>query len=303
MKIAKNLNRLGTEAVYNIFAETKKLAKQGKKIIDLSLGQSDFKSPNHVVEATIQALKDGHHGYTLPNGIIECRESVSRKIKNLYKANIDPERIVIMPGGKPTMNFAISFFGEPGGEIIYPDPGFPIYESMIKYTGAKPVPYDLTNKEDFSIDVDNILSLINEKTRLLIINNPHNPSGSLTEKIVIDKLAKGLMNFPDVVILCDEIYDRLIFDKKEIPTFFNYPDLYDRLIVLNGWSKTYAMTGWRLGWGVWPENLIEHVFKFCVNNHSCVNTSAQYGAIAAIDGPEDHLNDMVKELPKEENLW
>ena len=302
MKIAKNVSRLGTEAVYNIFAKTKKLEKQGKKIIDLSLGQSDFKSPNHVVEATIQALKDGHHGYTLPNGIIECRESVSRKIKNLYKANIDPERIVIMPGGKPTMNFAISFFGEPGGEIIYPDPGFPIYESMIKYTGAKPVPYDLTNKEDFSIDVDNILSLINEKTRLLIINNPHNPSGSLTERIVIDKLAKGLMNFPDVVILCDEIYDRLIFDKKEIPTFFNYPDLYDRLIVLNGWSKTYAMTGWRLGWGVWPEKLVEHVFKFCVNNHSCVNTSAQYGAIAAIDGPEDHLNAMVKEFTARRKL-
>ncbi len=296
MKIAKNLNRLGTEAVYNIFAETKKLSKQGKKIIDLSLGQSDFRSPNHVVEATIQALKDGHHGYTLPNGMIECRESVSRKIKNLYKANINPERIVIMPGGKPTMNFAISFFGEPGGEIIYPDPGFPIYESMIKYTGAKPIPYNLTNKEDFSIDVDNILSLINEKTRLLIINNPHNPSGSLTEKIVIDKLAKGLMNFPDVVILCDEIYDRLIFDKKEIPTFFNYPDLYDRLIVLNGWSKTYAMTGWRVGWGVWPENLIEHVFKFCVNNHSCVNTPSQYGAIAALDGPEDHLNNMMEEF-------
>jgi len=242
MKIAKSLNRLGTEAVYDIFAETQKLAKQGKKIIDLSLGQSDFKSPNHVVEAAIQALKDGHHGYTLPNGMIECREAVSRKIKNLYKANINPERIVIMPGGKPTMNFAISFFGEPGGEIMYPDPGFPIYESMIKYTGAKTIPYNLTNKKDFSIDIDSILSLINEKTRLLIINNPHNPSGSLTEKRVIDKLAKGLMNFPHLVILCDEIYDRLIFDKKEIPTFFNYPDIFDRLIVLNGWSKTYAMT-------------------------------------------------------------
>ena len=296
MKIAKSLNRLGTEAVYNIFAETQKLAKQGKKIIDLSLGQSDFKSPSHVVEATIQALKDGHHGYTLPNGTIECREAVSRKIKNLYKANINSERIVIMPGGKPTMNFAISFFGEPGGEIIYPDPGFPIYESMIKYTGAKAIPYNLTSKGDFSIGIDSILNLINEKTRLLIINNPHNPSGSLTEKRVIDKLAMGLMNFPDVVILCDEIYDRLIFDKKEIPTFFNYPDLFDRLIVLNGWSKTYAMTGWRLGWGVWPEQLIEHVFKFCVNNHSCVNTAAQYGAIAALDGPEDHLDDMMKEF-------
>jgi len=302
MKIAKSLNRLGTEAVYDIFAETKKLIEQGKKIIDLSLGQSDFKSPNHVVEAAIQALKDGHHGYTLPNGIIECREAVSRKIKSLYKADISSERIVIMPGGKPTMSFAISFFGEPGGEIIYPDPGFPIYESMIKYTGAKATPYNLTIKKDFSIDIDSILSLINENTRLLIINNPHNPTGSLTDKSVIDKLAKGLANFPHVVILCDEIYDRLIFGKKEIPTFFNYPNLYNRLIVLNGWSKTYAMTGWRLGWGVWPEKLVEHVFKFCVNNHSCVNTPAQYGAIAAIDGPEDHLNDMVKEFTTRRKL-
>ena len=296
MKIAKSVNRLGTEAVYNIFAKTKKLAKQGKEIIDLSLGQSDFKSPPHVVDAAIKALKDGHHGYTLPNGIIECREAVSRKIKRLYNAKINPERIVIMPGGKPTMHYAISFFGEPGAEIIYPDPGFPIYESMINYTGATAVPYNLNEKKDFSIDSDKVLSLINEKTRLIILNNPHNPTGSFTEKKIIDKLVEGLMNFPDVAILSDEIYDRLIFDKKEIPTMLNYPKFYDRLIVLNGWSKTYAMTGWRLGWGVWPKQLIEHVFKFCVNSHSCVNTAAQYGAIAALDGPEDHLNDMMSEF-------
>ncbi len=296
MKIAKSVNKLGTEAVYNIFARTKKLIEQGKEIIDLSLGQSDFKSPKHAVDAAIKALKDGHHGYTLPNGIIECRESVSRKIKSLYKANIDPERIIIMPGGKPTMHYAISFFGEAGSEIIYPDPGFPIYESMINFTGAKAIPVDMTENQDFSINPDKILSLINEKTRLLILNNPHNPTGGFTQKNIIDRLAKGLKNFPHVAILCDEIYDRLIFDNKEIPTFFNYPDLYDRLIVLNGWSKTYAMTGWRLGWGVWPESLIEHVFKFCVNNHSCVNTAAQYGAIAALDGPEDHLKEMMNEF-------
>ena len=296
MKIAKSVNRLGTELVYNIFVETKKLEKQGKKIIDLSLGQSDFKSPKHAVDATIQALREGHHGYTLPNGIIECREAVSQKIKSLYNAKINPERIVIMPGGKPTMHYAISFFGEPGAEIIYPDPGFPIYESMINYTGATAVPYNLNEKKDFSIDSDKVLSLINEKTRLIILNNPHNPTGSFTEKKVIDKLVEGLMNFPDVTILSDEIYDRLIFDKKEIPTMLNYPKFYDRLIVLNGWSKTYAMTGWRLGWGVWPKQLIEHVFKFCVNSHSCVNTAAQYGAIAALDGPEDHLNDMMSEF-------
>ena len=302
MKIAKSVNRLGTEAVYNIFAKTKKLIKEGKEVIDLSLGQSDFKSPQHAVDAAIKALKDGHHGYTLPNGIIECREAVSKKIKSLYKANIDPERIIIMPGGKPTMNYAISFFGESGAEIIYPDPGFPIYESMINFTGAKAIPYDMTKNKDFSINPDTILSLINEKTRLLILNNPHNPTGGFTEKHVIDKLANGLKKFPDLAILSDEVYDRLIFDEKEIPTLLNYPDLYDRLIVLNGWSKTYAMTGWRLGWSVWPEKLIEHVFKFCVNSHSCVNTPAQYGAIAALNGPENHLNDMMKEFNSRRKL-
>ncbi len=302
MKIAKAVNRLGTEAVYNIFAKTKQLAKEGKPIIDLSLGQSDFKSPEHAVDAAIKALKDGHHGYTLPNGIIECREAVSRKIQSLYGATIDPERIVIMPGGKPTMHYAISFFGEVDAEIIYPDPGFPIYESMINFTGAKAVPYNMTDNKDFTMNPDKILSLINEKTRLLILNNPHNPTGGFTEKKVIDKLARGLKNFPNLVILSDEVYDRLIFDKKEIPTLLNYPDLYERLIVLNGWSKTYAMTGWRLGWGVWPEKLVEHVFKFCVNSHSCVNTPAQYGAIAALEGPEDHLNNMMKEFNKRRKL-
>ena len=303
MKIAKRVNRLGTEAVYNIFAKTKNLTKQGKEIIDLSLGQSDFKSPQHAVDAAIKALKDGHHGYTLPNGIIECREAVSRKINNLYRANVDPERIIIMPGGKPTMHYAISFFGEADAEIIYPDPGFPIYESMINFTGAKAIPYNMTENKDFLLNPDKVLSLVNEKTRLLILNNPHNPTGGFTEKKIIDKLANGLKKFPDLAILSDEVYDRLIFDDKEIPTLLNYPDLYDRLIILNGWSKTYAMTGWRLGWSVWPQKLIEHVFKFCVNSHSCVNTPAQYGAIAALDGPEDHLNNMLEQFTYRRKLF
>jgi len=207
-----------------------------------------------------------------------------------------------MPGGKPTMHYAISFFGEPGVEIIYPDPGFPIYQSMINYTGAKAVSYNLTNNKGFKIDANKILSLINEKTRLLILNNPHNPTGSFTEKSEIDKLAKGLQNFPNVAILSDEIYGRLIFKNKEFPTLFNYPDLYDRLIVLDGWSKTYAMTGWRLGWGVWPEKLVDHLFKFCVNNHSCVNAAIQYGAISALDGPEDSIHSMVKKFISRKNL-
>lgn len=302
MKIAKSVNRLGTETAFKILAEAKKLEKEGKKIIHLSLGQPDFKTPSHIVNATIKALKEGHHGYVLPNGIIECREAVSRKIKNLYNANIDPGRIIIMPGGKPTMYYAITLFGEPGAEIIYPDPGFPIYKSMIDYTGAKAVPFNLTENNNFSLNVEKILSLINNKTSLLILNNPNNPTGNFTERKKIDQLAEGLKKFPDVTILSDEIYSRQIFDGKEMPTFFNYPDLYSRLIVLDGWSKTYCMTGWRLGWSVWPEQLIKHVVKFCVNNHSCVNAAIQYGGIAALDGPEDELNNMIKTFDSRRKL-
>ena len=302
MKLAKNIERLGTETAFKVLAEVKKLESGGKKIINLSLGQPDFKSPEHVVEATKKALDEGHHGYVLPNGTIECRQAVTRKIKKLYNADIDPERVIIMPGGKPTMYYAITLFGEPGAEIIYPDPGFPIYESMINYTGAKAVPINMLENKDFSINPEKVLSLINENTRLLILTNPNNPTGAFTEKDKIDKLAEGLKKFPNVAILSDEIYSRQIFDEKEMPTFLNYPDLYNRLIVLDGWSKAYSMTGWRLGWSVWPENLVEHVIKFCVNNHSCVNAAIQYGAIAALDGPDDSINLMMEKFSKRRKL-
>ncbi len=302
MKLAENLERLGTETAFKILAEAKQLETQGKKIIHLSIGQPDFKSPKHVVDATKKALDEGHHGYVLPNGIIECRQAVTRKIKKLYNADIDPERVIIMPGGKPTMYYAITLFGEPGAEIIYPDPGFPIYESMINYTGAKAVPINMLENKDFSINPKKILSLINENTRLLIINNPNNPTGAFTEKNKIDQLAEGLKKFPNVAILSDEIYSRQIYDKKKMPTFFDYPYLYDRLIVLDGWSKAYSMTGWRLGWAVWPEKLVEHVVKFCVNNHSCVNAAIQYGAISALDGPDDSINFMMEKFTKRRKL-
>ena len=207
-----------------------------------------------------------------------------------------------MPGGKPTMYYAITLFGEPGAEIIYPDPGFPIYESMINYTGAKAVPINMLENKDFSINPEKILSLINNNTRLIILNNPNNPTGAFTEKKQIDKLAEGLKKFPNVAILSDEIYSRQIYDEKSMPTFFNYPDLYDRLIILDGWSKAYSMTGWRLGWAVWPEKLVEHVNKFCVNNHSCVNAAIQFGGIAALDGPDDSINFMMEKFTKRRKL-
>ena len=296
MKLAKNLERLGTETAFTVLAKAKKLEATGKPIIYLGLGQPDFKTPKHIVEAAKKALDEGHHGYVLSNGILECRQAVTRKIKKLYNKDIDPERVLIMPGGKPTMYYAISCFGEPGAEIIHPTPAFPIYESMINYTGSTAVPYDLTEDKDLKFNAEKILSLITDKTRLLILINPNNPTGSFVEKSEIDKLADGLTKHPHVTILSDEIYSRQIFDKKEMPTFFNYPKLQNRLIVLDGWSKAYAMTGWRMGWSVWPENLVPHVNKLLINSVSCVNAPSQFAGIAALDGPDDSIHAMMAEF-------
>ena len=232
IKLSRALDRLGTESAFKILAEAKNLEAQGKSMIHLSLGQPDFKTPQHVVDAAKKALDDGHHGYVMSNGILECRQAVTRKIKKLYNTDIDPERILIMPGGKPTMYYAISCFGEPGVEIIHPTPAFPIYESMINYTGSKAVPYNLLEDKDLKFDPEKILSLITDKTRLLVLINPNNPTGSFVEKSAVDYLADGLKKHPHVTILSDEIYSRQIFDGKEMPTFFNYPELRERLLSL-----------------------------------------------------------------------
>ena len=302
MKLAASLDRLGTESAFSVLAEAKKLEAAGNPMIHLGLGQPDFKTPKHVVEAAKKALDDGHHGYVLSNGILECRQAVTRWIKKRYNAEVDPERITIMPGGKPTMHYAIQCFGEPGAEIIHPTPAFPIYESMINYTGSTAVPYDLSEDKDLKFSADKILSLITDKTRLLILINPNNPTGSFVEKSEIDKLAEGLKKHPHVTILSDEIYSRQIFDGKEMPTFFNYPELRDRLIVLEGWSKAYSMTGWRLGWSFWPEQLVGHINKLLINSVSCVNAAAQFAGIAALDGPDDSIHQMMEKFTQRRKL-
>ncbi len=302
MKIADNFSRLGTENAFVILAKAKKLESEGKEIINLGIGQPDFLTPKHIVEAGKKALDDGHHGYTPANGTKELRDGVSRHIKRMYGADIDSNRVFIAPGGKPSMYFAIMMFGQPGTEIIYPEPGFPIYESVINYTGAKAVPMYLSEKKNFSFNADDVLSLINDKTRLLIINNPQNPTGGLIEKNEIDKLVTGLKKFPEVAILSDEIYSRQIYDGKSMPSFFYYPELYDRLIVMDGWSKTYAMTGWRLGWSVWPESLIDKVTRMAINSYSCVSAANQVAALAALEGPHEFLTDMMEKFGKRREL-
>ena len=302
MRIADNYFKLGTENAFIILAKAKKLESDGKKIINLGIGQPDFLTPKHIVESAKKALDEGHHGYTPANGTSELREGVSRHIKKMYGAKVASDKVFIAPGGKPSIFFAIMMFGQPGTEIIYPEPGFPIYESVINYSGAKAIPMYLSEKKNFSFNAEEVLNLINEKTRLLIVNNPQNPTGGLIEKLEIDKLVDGLKKFPNVAIFSDEIYSRQIYDGKSMPSFFYYPELYNRLIVMDGWSKTYAMTGWRLGWSVWPESLIEKVTKMAINSYSCVSSANQVAALAALEGPHDFLDDMMKKFDKRRNL-
>lgn len=302
MKLADSLFKLGTENAFIVLAKAKELEAQGREIINLGIGQPDFRTPKHIIDAAKKALDDGFHGYTPANGLLELRQGVSRHIKKMYGANVDASRVVIMPGGKPTMFFAMLMFGQPGTEIIYPEPGFPIYESMINYSGAKAVPLYLSEKNNFSFKAEEVLKLINDKTRLIIINNPQNPTGGLIEREQIDKLVVGLKKFPEVAILSDEIYSRQIYDNKKMPSFFNYPELFDRLIVLDGWSKTYAMTGWRLGWSVWPEKIIEDINRLCVNDHSCPCASTQIAGLAALDGPHDFLDEMMSQFNSRRKL-
>ena len=302
MEVSKRIFNLETETAFAVLAKANKLQKEGKDIVNLGIGQPDFPTPNNIVEAAIKALKDGHHGYTPSNGIIELREAVSKYIYNNYSKNISPENILITPGGKPVIFFACLMFGEKNSEIIYPDPGFPIYRSMIKYSGAKPVPLVLKEKNNFEINIEELSSKINKKTKLIIINNPHNPTGSFMNKSKIKNLVSTLEKFPHVAVLSDEIYSRIIFDENKMPSLLEYESLKNRLIILEGWSKTFCMTGWRLGWSVWPSELIDHANKLCVNDHSCPNSVSQYAGIEALNGSQEEVFKIVKEFEKRRNF-
>jgi aspartate aminotransferase len=292
-------DRLGEENAFAVLARATALAAQGKDIINLGIGQPDFKTPPHIVEAAIKALRDGHHGYTPAMGLLATREAVVRRTLATTGVEVSPENVMILPGGKPTMYAAIVMFGEPGAEIMYPDPGFPIYRSMIEFTGAKPVPIPIREENGFAFSAEETLALISERTRLIILNSPANPTGGVTPKAEVDKLVKGLERHPDVAILSDEIYDVMTYDGETHTSLLKYPEIRDRLIVLNGWSKTWAMTGWRMGWSIWPNgekgaNLYDKVRKLAVNCWSCVNAPSQFAGIAAIDGPQDEVEKMMK---------
>eukprot|EP01132_Coremiostelium_polycephalum_P009561 gene9561-11716_t len=294
LRTISGFDRIGEENAFAVLARATALAAQGKDIINLGIGQPDFKTPGHIVEAAIKALRDGHHGYTPATGLLATREAVVRRTLTTTGVEVSPENVMIVPGGKVTMFAAILIFGEPGAEILYPDPGFPIYRSMIEFTGATPVPVPIREGNGFAFSAEETLALITPKTRLLILNSPANPTGGVTPKAEIEKLVKGLEAHPHVAIMSDEIYDVMTYDGEEHCSLLTFPSIRDRLIVLNGWSKTWAMTGWRMGWSIWPDSLYDKVRKLAVNCWSCVNAPSQYAGIAAIDGPQDDVEKMCR---------
>lgn len=302
VKIAQAFERLGEENAFAVLARAAALEAEGRDIINLGIGQPDFPTPPHIVEAAVKALRDGHHGYTPATGILPLREAVAADLHDRYKAKVDPDTVLVVPGGKVTMFFAILMFAEAGAEIIYPDPGFPIYKSMIDYSPAEAVPLPIREANDFAFSADELLSLITDKTRLIILNTPANPTGGVTPEAEIDKLVAGLERWPDVAILADEIYDQMTYDGLAHKSFLEYEALRDRVILLNGWSKTYAMTGWRLGYSIWPGELINPARKLAVNCHSCVNASAQYAGIAALQGTQDCVGEMVSAFDERRSL-
>lgn len=295
-------DRIGEENAFAVLARAGELSARGKDVINLGIGQPDFPTPPNIVEAAVKALRDGQHGYTPATGIPALREAVAADLHRRFAAEVNPDNVLVVPGGKVTMFTAILMFGEPGADILYPDPGFPIYRSMIEFTGARPVPVPIREENGFGFSADETLSLITPETRLIILNSPANPCGGVTPRAEVDKLVAGLADRPDIAILSDEIYDQMLYDGQEHVTLLDYPEIRDRLILLNGWSKTYAMTGWRLGYSVWPDGLYEKARKLAVNAWSCVNAPAQYAALEALTGPQEAVAEMLTEFDSRRSL-
>src|ERR1700746_1031029 len=293
LQMAGRMGVLGTETAFEVLARANALAAEGRSIINLGIGQPDFPTPEHIVEAGRKALADGHHGYTPANGIPALRAAVAADLYRRHRVEVSPDLGLVVPGGKVTMFFAILMFGEPGVEILYPNPSFPIYESVIRFSGATPVPIPLHERAGFSFSAAEVLEKITPRTRLLIINSPANPTGGVVPRAELDRLVAGLEKNPHVAIMSDEIYGEILYDGAEHVSLLSYPSIREQVILLDGWSKTYAMTGWRMGYGVWPKALFSHAERLAINCHSCVNAAAQYAGIAALTGSRDPVRRMV----------
>lgn len=294
MRLAERMSRLGTETAFEVLAKAKALEAEGKEIIHLEIGEPDFDTPEHIKEAAIKALRDGKTGYCPAPGIRELREVIAADVGARRGLSVSPEEVVVTPGAKPIMYFVITALVDPGDEVLYPNPGFPIYESVINFVGGKAVPMPLREERNFSFDVDEFRALVTDRTKLIIINSPQNPTGGVLSQHDLEVIAE-VANERNIFILSDEVYNNILYEGT-FASIATLPGMRARTVILDGLSKTYAMTGWRLGYGVMPHELARHVERLTINTVSCTSHFSQYGAIAAITGPQEPVAAMVAEF-------
>jgi aspartate aminotransferase len=294
MKLAERMNRIGVETAFEVLVRARALEAQGRDIIHLEIGEPDFDTPRHIVEAGKQALDQGWTHYGPTQGLPELREAIASYICRTRGIRVGAEHVCVVPGGKPIIFFPLMALLEPGDEVIYPNPGFPIYESMINFLDATPVPIPLVEDRGFSFDLNVLKDRLSSKTKMLILNSPHNPTGGVIPAADVRTIA-DLVRDRDLMILSDEIYTRIYFDEEPL-SISTLPGMLEKTIILDGFSKTYAMTGWRMGYGVMPTWLVDPVNKLMVNSNSCTASFTQRAGIAALNGPQDDVNKMVQEF-------
>jgi len=292
---AKRMNGLGTETAFEVLAKAKALEKQGRDIIHLEIGEPDFDTPNNIKEAAIKAMKAGYTHYVPAAGIPELRTAIAEYLSKTRGINVDPDEVVVTPGAKPIIFFSILACVEPGDEVLYPNPGFPIYESMVNFVGAKPIPMPLKEENDFAIDNDDTANKITKKTKMIILNSPENPTGGVLTKDNLEAVADRLKGRSDVLVLTDEVYNQIIYEGKH-QSIASLPGMRDKTILLDGFSKTYAMTGWRLGYAAMRKDLAQKVTQLMINSNSCTCAFTQMAGVEALHGPQGEAKKFVEEF-------
>lgn len=300
MKLAQRMNRLGTEKAFEVLAKARILEAEGIEVIHLEIGEPDFSSPANVIEAGSNALNNGFTHYNPSPGFNELRDRIAEEVSTTRRIPVTGEQVIVTPGGKPIMFFVIMALIERGDEVMYPNPGFPIYESMIEFVGGTPIPMELHESRDFNIDLDDVESKITDHTKMLIINSPNNPCGSIIPIDEMEKLAY-LAKEHDLIVLSDEIYSRFLYEDSH-HSITSFPQMAERSIILDGFSKTYAMTGWRIGYGVVPLEIVEPISRLLTNSVSCTASFTQMAAIEALNGPQDSSYEMVAEFKKRRDV-
>lgn len=292
MRLAERMSRLGTETAFEVLARARALEAQGKEIVHLEIGEPDFDTPAHVIAEGAEALRSGFTHYSPSPGIPELRTAIAQYAGQKRGLTFRPEQVIVTPGGKPIMFYLLLALADNGDEVIYPNPGFPIYESMINFVGARAVPIPLREENHFRLDVDELADRITPQTRLLIINSPHNPTGGVLERSDIERIAT-LAVAHDLLVLSDEIYSEILYEGQH-SSIAEFPGMAERTIILDGFSKSYAMTGWRLGYGIMPDALVPAISRLVTNSVSCTATFVQRAGVAALEGPQDDVTRMVE---------